>query len=183
MRSCKPCNARGEWRKNLVTIACASSTDIDHSATYGTRPGKRVAKMQQKVAKTSGRCFSKELKIWKIGFDISISKGHVATFIMLGNHSKTLLPRRTPIQSQFLGEWTNVNKSGSDIDITGDLNPNILMCKSEIFKDQGLILITLEHMARARELLGLHPTLYEIGEQKYVPNLWASSQFSRENLP
>ena len=87
------------------------------------------------------------------------------------------------LRSNPISWRTQVNKSGSDIDITGDLNPNILMCKSEIFKDQGLILITLEHMARARELLGLHPTLYEIGEQKYVPNLWASSQFSRENLP
>ena len=83
------------------------------------------------------------------------------------------------LRSNPISWRTQVNKSGSDIDITGDLNPNILMCKSEIFKDQGLILITLEHMARARELLGLHPTLYEIGERKYVPNLWTSSQSVR----
>ena len=64
-------------------------------------------------------------------------------------------------------------------DYTGAPNPNLFTRKSEIFKDRGLILITLEHMARARELLGLHPPLYEIGERKYVPNLWTSSQSVR----
>ena len=67
MRSCKPCNARGEWRKNLVTIACASSTDIDHSATYGTRPGKRVAKCNEKLQNCVVAVFQKNWRSERLG--------------------------------------------------------------------------------------------------------------------